>query len=266
MGGDYRSLNKFFQNCGINHHVSCPHTPQQNGVVERKHHYLVETGLALSNHAHIPLQYWEDAFQTACYLINRLPTSTIQNLSPYEKLFAQAPNYNFLRVFGCACWPNLRPYNSHKLQPRSTQCVFLGYSLLHKGYKCLHLPSGRVYFSRGVLFNEDVFPFARSCSTNFQSPSTSDLNSFLVQSSTKLHAAAPLSIGPPPFTSATLTFSAHNESPQAHSETLASPQLLAHPSSPLPHYESLPSHISPPPSTLPNNTLDDGTVSPAPKT
>ena len=113
---------------------------------------------------------------------------------------------------------------------------------------CLHLPSGCVYFSRGVLFNEDVFPFARPCSTNFQSLSTSDLNSFQVQTSTRLHAAAPLSVGPPPFTSASLTSSAHNESPRAHSETLPSPQLLAHPSSPLTHSESLPS-------TLPNNTL-----------
>ena len=39
-----------------------PHTPQQNGVVEHKHRHLVETGLALLNHAQIPLQYWEDAF------------------------------------------------------------------------------------------------------------------------------------------------------------------------------------------------------------
>ena len=118
-GGEYRSLNKFFQNCGITHRVSCPHTHQENGVVECKHCHLVETGLALLCHDQIPLQYWEDAFQIACYLINRLPTSTIQNLSPYEKLFTQAPNYNFLRVFGCA-WPNLWLYNSHKLQPRST--------------------------------------------------------------------------------------------------------------------------------------------------
>ena len=70
--------------------------------------------------AQIPLQYWEDVFQKACYSINRLPTSTIKNLSPHEKLFTQAPDYNFLRVFGYASWPNLWPYNSHKPQPRST--------------------------------------------------------------------------------------------------------------------------------------------------
>ena len=163
---------KLFQICGITHCVSCPHTHHQNGVVKHIHLHLVETGLVLLYRNQIPLQYWEDEFQIACYLINRLPTSIIQNFSPYEKLFAQAPNYNFLRVFGCSCWPNLWPYNSHKLQPCSTQCVFLGYSLLHKGYKCLHLPSGFVYISREVLFNDDVFPFGKTCSTNLQSLSS----------------------------------------------------------------------------------------------
>jgi hypothetical protein len=76
-------------------------------------------------------------------------------------LFNQSPDYLFLKTFGCACWPNLRPYNTHKLQPRSSQCVFLGYSLLHKGYKCLHLPSNRLYISRDVIFDEPTFPFQK---------------------------------------------------------------------------------------------------------
>jgi hypothetical protein len=41
----------------------------------------------------------------------------------------------------------------------SKKCVFLGYSSLHKGYKCLHVPSNRVYISRDVIFDESVFPF-----------------------------------------------------------------------------------------------------------
>ena len=76
-GGEYHPLKKFFQIYGITHPVSYPHMHQQNGVVERKHCHLMETGLALLYCAQIPLQYWEDAFQTACYMINRLPTSTI---------------------------------------------------------------------------------------------------------------------------------------------------------------------------------------------
>lgn len=59
---------------GIFYRLSCPHTHQQNGAVERKHRHLVETGLALLSHSSVPLVHWEDAFHTACYLINRLPT------------------------------------------------------------------------------------------------------------------------------------------------------------------------------------------------
>jgi hypothetical protein len=81
---------------------------------------------------------------TSCYLINRLPTPLLHNKSPFEKLFHSAPDYNFLKVFGCACFPNLRPFNSHKFSPRSKECVFLGYSTHHKGYKCLHIESGRM--------------------------------------------------------------------------------------------------------------------------
>ena len=146
----------------------------------RKHRHVVETSIDLLYHAKIPLQFWDDAFQTACYIINRFPTSTIKNLSPFEKLFNHALDYNMLRVFGCACWPNLRPYNSHKLQPHSSQCIFLGYSLLHKGYKCLHPPSNCVYISRDVLFNETQFPFTQFVSPHNQLTTLSDISVFQV--------------------------------------------------------------------------------------
>ena len=39
-------------------------------------------------------------------------------------------------------------------------CVFLGYSETYKGYRCLYPPTGRVYLSRHVLFDEASFPFS----------------------------------------------------------------------------------------------------------
>lgn len=137
--------------------MSCPHTHQQNGSAERKHRHIVETGLALLAQACMPLRFWNEAFLTATYLINRLPTRVIDNYSPLERLFHTPPNYNLLKVFGCACWPHLRPYNKHKLDFRSKLCVFLGYSSLHKGYKCLDRSTGRVYISRDVIFDENIF-------------------------------------------------------------------------------------------------------------
>ena len=91
--------------------------------------------------------------------INRTPTKVLDYDTPLERLLNEKPDYHSLRVFGCACWPNLRPYNTHKLQFRSKQCVFLGYSSLHKEFKCLDISSGRVYISRDVIFDENIFPF-----------------------------------------------------------------------------------------------------------
>ena len=108
----------------------------------------------------MPLKFWDQAFLTATYLINILPSRVLDNQTPVELLLKEKPHYNSLRVFGCACWPNLRPYNTKKLSFRSTRCVFLGYSSLHKGFKCLDLTTGRIYISRDVVFDEEVFPFA----------------------------------------------------------------------------------------------------------
>jgi histone deacetylase 1/2 len=50
---------------------------QQNGPAERKHRHIVEVGLSLLAYASMPLKYWDEAFLTAVYLINRLPSKVI---------------------------------------------------------------------------------------------------------------------------------------------------------------------------------------------
>ena len=65
-----------------------------------------------------------------------------------------------MRVFGCLCYPNLSATARHKLAPRSTACVFLGYPSSHKGYRCLDLSTRRVIISRHVVFDKSVFPFS----------------------------------------------------------------------------------------------------------
>jgi hypothetical protein len=108
----------------------------------------------------MPLKYWDEAFIAAVYLINRLPTKLLNFSAPLEILEKIKPDYASMRIFGCACYPNLRPFNARKLQYRSIQCTFLGYSNLHKGFKCLDIKSGRIYISRDVIFDETVFPFS----------------------------------------------------------------------------------------------------------
>lgn len=120
-GGEYQKCSKYFEQVGIIHQISCPHTHEQNGSAERKHRHIIETDMTLFAHASLPLHFWDDAFSTTVFLINSMPTPILQNRSPFEKLYQKIPDYNFLKVFGCAFYPYLRPYNSNKLAFRSTQ-------------------------------------------------------------------------------------------------------------------------------------------------
>ena len=114
----------------------------------------------------MPLSYWPYAFQCATYLINQMPTSTLHNKSPFEKLFQQAPNYLKLKQFGCLCYPLTRPYNKHKLEPKATPCTFVGYSLSQNAYLCLEPKNRKLFCSRRVIFHEATFPFETSSSIN----------------------------------------------------------------------------------------------------
>lgn len=91
---DYLSLS------GISHLTSPPHTPEHNGYSERRHRHIVEIGLALLSHASLPVTFWSYAFATAVYLINRMPTTTLNLSSPYELIFHKMPNYTKLKIFG----------------------------------------------------------------------------------------------------------------------------------------------------------------------
>jgi len=91
-GGEFISLKTYLYVHGISHYTTAPHTPQQNGMSERRHCHLNKTGLTLLADAHMPLFYWPYTFQTASYLINRMPTTTLNNQSPFKKLCNQRPN------------------------------------------------------------------------------------------------------------------------------------------------------------------------------
>jgi hypothetical protein len=91
-GGEYQKLNPFFMEVGISYHVFCPYVHQQNGSTERKHRHIVEVGLSLLAHAHMPLKYWYEAFLAATDIINWLPTKVIDLYTPLEKLLKGKTN------------------------------------------------------------------------------------------------------------------------------------------------------------------------------
>ncbi|KAL8114976.1 hypothetical protein AgCh_021702 [Apium graveolens] len=95
--------------------------------------------------------------ETAAYLYNCLPSTILRGHSPFEMMFKKTPNYEKLRIFGCLCFPWLKPYSEHKLQPPSRECLFLGYAPGQSAYRCYDLVNKRMFISRHVRFDEFSF-------------------------------------------------------------------------------------------------------------
>lgn len=99
--------------------------PQQNEVVESKNLQLLDITRALMIHMHIPKCFWSDALVTACYLINRMPSSVLDGTSPHSILFPHSP---FFSLPPTVFWlfVMLTEPGFDKLNPRTTKCVLLG--------------------------------------------------------------------------------------------------------------------------------------------
>ena len=152
----------FMSQHGILHQSYCAHTPQQNGVAERKNRHLIETIHTLLLYYHVPIRFWGDAVLTACYLINRMLSSVLHAQIPHSLLFPDQPLY-FLppHVFGCTCFVHILTPGQAKLSAKATKCIFLGYSRLQKGCRCYSPQTHQYFLSVDVTFFEDS-PFFSS--------------------------------------------------------------------------------------------------------
>lgn len=157
---------------GILFEFSCPYTSQQNGHAERKHRHILDSVRAMLISASCPERAWGEAALTAVHIINRLPSSVLGNVSPFERLYHTIPDYSSLKVFGCACFVLLQPHEYTKLEPRARLCCFLGYGTEHKGYRCWDPISQHIRISRHVVFWEHIMFSSLSKFTSIPSTST----------------------------------------------------------------------------------------------
>ena len=113
--------------------------------------------------ANVPVHHWGDAILTAGFLINRMPSSSLNHKVPFSILFPDNPLFHTSpRVFGCVCFVHDMSPGLDKLSARSLKCVFLGYSRLQKGYRCYSPETKKYYMSANVTFFEQTPYFSPS--------------------------------------------------------------------------------------------------------
>lgn len=250
-GGEFinSSLRTYFSNNGITFRLSCPYTSPQNGKAERLIRSTNDILRTLLIQANFPPAFWVESLHTATYLLNRRPSSPINFLTPFYLLFGVHPTYDHLRAFGCLCFPNTYSTSPHKLAPRSVRCVFIGYPLEHKGYRCLDLHSRRVFISRHVVFDESSFPYTAAAPTNTQQTCSPD----------PPHQPHLIPLGPP----APPTSSFPNRSTPGHSSPF--PHVVSPDQSPLSpaSRRAPPSPPVPPPLSSPLSPTNSRSASPA---
>ena len=97
--------------------------------------------LAIYYSTHVPKRFWRETVLRATHLINRMPSRTLGNKSPIQKLSDFYPKIHVTsnlppKVFRCAVFIHIHKQFKSKLDPKAMKCIFIGYSNSKKGYKC----------------------------------------------------------------------------------------------------------------------------------
>ena len=143
-GGEYTS-NEFLEYCsleGINEHT-VPHTPQQNGVAERKNMKMVGAAKAMLFDHGLPLFLWAEAYQTA------------GRKTPEEVFTSTRPDVSHLCVFGSVCYCHIHADTRKKLDPFGEKGLLVDYKETSKAYMVYILTRKRIIVSKDVQFDED---------------------------------------------------------------------------------------------------------------
>jgi hypothetical protein len=81
---------------------------------------------------------------------------TVHGMTLEEKFTGKKPNVSHLIVFGCIAYMHVLDEKRSKLDPKVKKCIFIGYSLKQKGYRCFNPSTRKLQVSRDVVFDEMV--------------------------------------------------------------------------------------------------------------
>ncbi|MCQ7222071.1 DDE-type integrase/transposase/recombinase, partial [Salmonella enterica] len=155
-GGEFKNkkFNQFCLDNGYHHEFSCPKTPQQNGIVERKNRTLQEATRTMLNEYQVPKYLWAEAVNTACYVQNRITINKIHNKTPFELFYQIIPNIKYFKVFGCPVFIlNTREYLG-KFTSKVENGIFVGYSLNSRVYRIYNKNTLKIEETTNIKFDE----------------------------------------------------------------------------------------------------------------
>ncbi|GJU86676.1 putative ribonuclease H-like domain-containing protein [Tanacetum coccineum] len=148
-------MNEFCAKKGIKREYSIARTPQQNGVAERKNRTLIEAARTMLADSLLPIQFWAEAVNTACYVLNRVLVTKPQMKTPYEILMGRSPNISFMRPFGCPLTILNTLDHLGKFDGKSEEGYLLGYSTNSKGFRVYNRVTRKVQDCLHVNFLEN---------------------------------------------------------------------------------------------------------------
>nr|GEV37621.1 hypothetical protein [Tanacetum cinerariifolium] len=156
-GGEFRNkeMNDFCSQKGIKREFSNARTPQQNGVAERRNRTLIEVDRTMLAYAKLPVTFWAEAVNTACYVQNRVLVNKSHNKTPYELFNGRSPAIGFLKPFGCHVMILNTLDNLGKFEEKGDEGYFIGYSMFSKAFRVFNKRTRRVEENFHVEFLEN---------------------------------------------------------------------------------------------------------------
>ncbi|CAI7812395.1 unnamed protein product [Closterium sp. NIES-54] len=157
-GGEFlgKKFTDFVDGQGIVHDLTCPYTPQQNGMAEREMRTVVESVRTMLLHMGVQHHWWHLALRQAVWVRNCLERSTLPSgTTPYQLLTGQRPDLSLARIWGCMT-QFLVPEQQRggKLKPKARWGLHLGVSVASKGWELLDVDANRVVTTSDVVFYE----------------------------------------------------------------------------------------------------------------